>query len=395
MAVDIDNSVGKLANGTRECTNSAKDQEKIIGLLNKIDVGLGGTKQKPLTAKPVNGICAPGLYVAIINFQTKQTGLVVDGHIDPGKSSIKRLNALTGGSTPGGGGSSPGGTPGDETIPPAYASWPTPLLDTIKRSYRERNSTNWNLNNGFPGSESPKTRSLAKVLDDIGPTFMGAIKNVYDRGSAISGVWPYVHTIREIWKTTSEGFNFNCKDPRGMESTLKSSPKFCGDLPPGQSMHQKNEWSQNRQCYREMGVVGKPGLHICIVVPGQDTGDGGVHNMHIDYHQLGKLKTKKCNCWYSGLNSHFADVGGWIVDTKVMPYIDAQVAKVHMTLPPASRKSIRDWVLQQILSSSDAFDVLENSIDRPPMPGGVLDTVINGIIWSALKEFRQWYLDNV
>ncbi len=395
MPVDISLPVGKYANGTKECPNLSSDQQKIINLLNAIDTAQGGTKQKPITAKPVNGVCAPGLYVAIINFQSKQAGLVVDGHVDPGKSSLKRLNALAGGGSPGGGTTPAGGAPGDETVPPPYAGWPAPLLDVIRRSYRERNSTNFNLNNGFPGSESPKTRSLAKVIDDIGPELMAVIRRVYDRAAAIPGVWPYVHSIRETWKTSSEGFNFNCKDPRGMENKLRYSPSFCADLPPGQSMHQRNEWSQNRQCYRELGVVGRAGLHICIVAQGQETADGGVHNMHIDYHQLGKLKTKKCNCWYSGLNAHFADVGGWIVDTKVMPFIDAELAKIAITLPPTTRKSIRDWILNKILTTSDAFDVLENSIDKPPLPGGPMDTVINGIIWSALKGFRQWYLDNV
>jgi hypothetical protein len=184
---------------------------------------------------------------------------------------------------------------------------------------------------------------------------------------------------------------------RGLfETLLKNSDKFCADLSVGQSMHQKNEWSQNRECYREMGVVGKSGLHICIVSPGQETSDLGVHNMHIDYHQLGKLKTKKCNCWYAGLNAHFADVGAWIVDTKAMPFIDAKLAKVHLPpLSPGARKGVRDWLLQKLLSTTDAFDVLENSIDRPPIPGGPLDKVMFGIIWVALKEYRQWYLDNV
>jgi hypothetical protein len=363
--------------------------------LNTIDVSQGGTKQKPLTAKPVTGICAPGLYLAILNFQTRQK-LVSDGRIDPGKSTIKRLNLLAGGSMPGGGGTS-SGTPGDETIPASYSAWPTPLLETIKRSYRERNSTNWNLNNGFPGAESPKTRSLAKVLDDIGPVLLEVIKNVYNRTLAVPAIWPHVRSIREIWKTSSEGFMFNCDDPRTFETLLKNSDKFCADLSAGQAMHQKNEWSQNRQCYREMGVVGKPGLHICIVSPGQETSDGGVHNMHIDYHQLGKLKTKKCNCWYAGLNAHFSDVGAWIVDTKAMPFIDAQMAKAFLPpLSPGARKAVRDWLLQKLLSTTDAFDVLENSIDRPPpIPGGPLDRVMIGIIWAALKEFRQWYLDNV
>jgi hypothetical protein len=395
MPGDVQYSVGKYANGTRQCPNTVKDQELVISLLNAIDSAKGGTKEKPLTGKPIHGICSAALYAAIVNFQSKQMGLVVDGHIDPGKSTIKRLNLLAGGAAPGGG-TGPGGKPGDETIPPLYASWPSPLLETIRRSYRERNSTNWNLNNGFPGSESPKTRSLAKVIDDIGPTLMDVIKRVYDRTLAVPGIWPQVRSIREIWMTSSEGFMFNCYDPRGLESLLRHSPKFCADLAVGQSMHQRNEWAQNRQCYREMGVVGRPGLHICIVAPGQETADGGVHNMHIDYHQLGKLKTKKCNCWYAGLNAHFSDVGAWIVDTKVMPYIDAKLVASHLPpLPAAAKKALRDWMLKQLLTSTDAFDTLENSIDKPPLPGGILDTVINGIIWSALKEYRQWYLNNV
>src|SRR5262249_1123886 len=158
---------------------------------------------------------------------------------------------------------------------------------------------------------------------------------------------------------TSERFFFNSKTPADLQQFLVRSAGFCGDLPPGQSMHQMSEHGQTRQGFREMVKVGTPGLHICIVTPGKTDADGGAHNFHIDFHQLGKAKTTGCHCWYAGLNSHFRDVGEWIVDqfiAKLEEKLNTQ-AKAYGPLGDFAVKELsayykadlKAWLLRKLL----------------------------------------------
>jgi hypothetical protein len=300
--------------------------------------------------------------------------------------------------------------PGDESLPDGspYAAYPGPLMETLRRSYRERTPGSWHLANGFNGKdESPKTKSFSQVLDGVGTACMEAILRVYRRASSYPNLWEQVWTIRNSWPPgTSEGFFFNTKTAPAMQQALRTSAGFCGDLPPGQSQHQTDEFHQTRQCYREMVRIGTPGLHVCIVTPGKADADGGAHNMHIDFHQLGKAKTKKCSCWYAGLNSHFSDVGGWIVDqfldkldekltTKARSLGPVSIPTMHM-LSPGNRAAIRAWMLAKMLQGSDIFDVLEGSIDTPPpLPDDAFGKITTPLIWVTLREFKDWYMNNL
>jgi hypothetical protein len=94
MAESIRASVGKFANGTRDCHNVPADQLKIIRLLNQISDADGGRRTTPLAESPLNpGRCASGLHEAILAFQRRHH-LSVDGHVDPGQQTLRKLNEL-------------------------------------------------------------------------------------------------------------------------------------------------------------------------------------------------------------------------------------------------------------------------------------------------------------
>jgi hypothetical protein len=61
MVDQISASVGKHANGAKECYNIPKDQSSVIRLLNQISQSEGGRKESPLANNPQWGGCAPGL----------------------------------------------------------------------------------------------------------------------------------------------------------------------------------------------------------------------------------------------------------------------------------------------------------------------------------------------
>ena len=86
-------SVG-LRNGT-QCYNVVSDQLVVIGLLNSIPAFAGGTQDQPLSASPRWGLCSNALAQAILNFQ-QMYSLPVDGHVDPGGTTILRMNQAAG-----------------------------------------------------------------------------------------------------------------------------------------------------------------------------------------------------------------------------------------------------------------------------------------------------------
>ena len=99
MADDrIQASVGMLHYGTMPCTNLREDVATIIKLLNAISPAAGGTSgldnRLPPTARPLE------LYDAILRFQQVQNRnvgsprLSEDGHVDPGDSTLERLNRM-------------------------------------------------------------------------------------------------------------------------------------------------------------------------------------------------------------------------------------------------------------------------------------------------------------
>src|SRR5215471_1608009 len=101
--LSIQASVGKFEGGTRQCFNLVKDQQTVIKLLNRISTDDGGAAGN-LTEDPSflqNGIVLEPLFEAILTFQKAQSGLSVDGHVDPGEKTISRLNELAFPFTPG------------------------------------------------------------------------------------------------------------------------------------------------------------------------------------------------------------------------------------------------------------------------------------------------------
>ena len=297
--------------------------------------------------------------------------------------------------------------PGDESLPAGspFADLPGSLLETLRRSYRERKPGSWHLANGFAGEqESPKTKSFSQVLDGIGAACMATIGRVFERAKSCPNLWDHVWTIRESWSPgSSEGFMFNSKNPAAMRQILTASPGFCGDLPPGESMHQMGEHGQNRHCFRELGQVGRPGLHICLVKPGMEDSDGGAHNFHIDLHQLAKAKTMLCSCWYAGLNGHFRDVGDWIVDKFLADLEEKLAAKAQQFGPLGTfavkelsahyKADLKAWLLRKMLRGSDAFDNLEGMIDEPPpMPGDLFGKITTPLIRQAMIDFKRAYM---
>jgi hypothetical protein len=95
MAFDtIQASVGKHHNGTVNCFNLPSDVVVIVKLLNFIAKADGGTSDDRLDARA----SAANLYTAILRFQATQNTsgrmprLSVDGHVDPGGTTLLRLN---------------------------------------------------------------------------------------------------------------------------------------------------------------------------------------------------------------------------------------------------------------------------------------------------------------
>jgi hypothetical protein len=94
MSKKIKASVGKQANGTKECHNVPEDQLAVIWLLNQIGQGDGGRKEAPLADVPRWGLCSAALYQAILAFQRRHGGLSADGHVDPNGGTLRKLNEL-------------------------------------------------------------------------------------------------------------------------------------------------------------------------------------------------------------------------------------------------------------------------------------------------------------
>ena len=87
----------------KQCYNVVADQQVVIGLLNRVSMSKGGTREQPLDASPRWGMCSPALQKAILRFQAIYS-LSQDGHVDPGGQTIRRMNQGGGRRAPAGGG---------------------------------------------------------------------------------------------------------------------------------------------------------------------------------------------------------------------------------------------------------------------------------------------------
>jgi hypothetical protein len=105
MAESIDGPVG-LRSRTQNVTNNARDQDKVIKLLAAIPESQGG-KRDAWKIPPLSGgdrNCPKFVADAIWEFQTfwKARGVcrIVDGVVDPGKTTIRKLNELASSAPP-------------------------------------------------------------------------------------------------------------------------------------------------------------------------------------------------------------------------------------------------------------------------------------------------------
>ncbi|MBZ5624792.1 MAG: peptidoglycan-binding protein [Acidobacteriia bacterium] len=92
----ISASVGKFDHGARQCHNIPSDQSIVISLLNRVGRAQGGRREDPLPNNPRWGVASPALYEAILTFQ-RTNRLSVDGHVDPGEATLRRLDELAAG----------------------------------------------------------------------------------------------------------------------------------------------------------------------------------------------------------------------------------------------------------------------------------------------------------
>jgi hypothetical protein len=204
----------------------------------------------------------------------------------------------------------------------AYDEVPDMLREIIRRSYRERDSRNQNLVDGFIGAATDPnpqdTQPFKDVLDRlIAHKDWKVLLEIYNRCKhKVPKLWEDVRWLNAFYDHTSSRGVWVCYQPDKLIAAhrlLKASDTFCGDLPPGHSTHQKTDSGPlPSQCYRELGVVGEVGLHICLTVPAKKKSEFGEwQNFHIDPHQIGAEKTSKCACWYAKVNKHMTDVGLW------------------------------------------------------------------------------------
>lgn len=104
--ITIDGPVG-LRNNTQQVTNFERDQKKIAALLGKIPAAQGGQKESWAALPPLLGRdrnCTRQLANAILVFQSywKVMGVlqVADGVVEPGRSSLQKMNELADGTAP-------------------------------------------------------------------------------------------------------------------------------------------------------------------------------------------------------------------------------------------------------------------------------------------------------
>lgn len=112
---------------TQNVRNNAADQQKIIALLHRIPGNQGG-KREAWPAAPLAGVdgnCPQFLRDAIWDFQAfwkaRGTFKNIDGVVDPGGNTLRRLNALTGSPVPPGPGPAP--APRPRKVPRVPGTW--------------------------------------------------------------------------------------------------------------------------------------------------------------------------------------------------------------------------------------------------------------------------------
>jgi hypothetical protein len=271
----------------------------------------------------------------------------------------------------------PSGTcvPMDDTIPAGnpYDLIPRDTMTLLQRSYRERNSMNMNLVDAFEAGKSeacPQSKvsfkvALDRLMKSSSFQVLGEMRSKCE--AAAPGIWPKIRWLHEVYNWGSSRGIWCCipsEDAISIRQQLKSSPRFCSDMAIGQSTHQKGshhiDAATPSQCYRELGKVGEAGLHICIKIGSSEFGEW--HNIHIDPHQIGAAKGKKCSCWYAKTKHHFDDVGRWCVDWFFKNHGNDPKLKAAMALLGVDDNTHAYYAFMQIVGD---YDTLVDMADHP------------------------------
>src|SRR5262249_2795814 len=183
-------SVGVRDDGFTQCHNNPQDQSAVVGLLNQISQVDGGCKEAPLAIKPRWGFCSPALHQAILKFRRKNKGLSVDGHVDPGGATLRKLNKIDSRGAPPSSSPTTASTPAIRTctLPSGsmFEKWPADLLETLCRSYKAHGSGNRYLDNSFWGGAPA---NFEDALTRLGTACQNnGLKWVHSRAAAIKGL---------------------------------------------------------------------------------------------------------------------------------------------------------------------------------------------------------------
>jgi peptidoglycan hydrolase-like protein with peptidoglycan-binding domain len=342
-------------------------------------------------------------YQAVLAFQKAmfpREPLQWDGRL--GRNTIGRLDKALIGDGPG---PKPSPTPPktykDDSIPtgPDYDPIPPDIMELLQRSYRERDGSNRNLEHGFDAKAddpNPQTRETFKqvldrlkarssfpVLLEMRTRMKAKAPLVYSRIRWLNTFYDFT-TSRGIWCVIEKEVT------SALHAHLRENPNFCADMIVGHSTHQKGgpgDALTPSQCFRELNVLGAAGLHICLQATSKKASVFGEwHNIHVDPHQIGNGKGKKCACWYGKTKHHFGDVGKWCVKWFLNNHKDNEPLKLAIRVLGANPNDPDDCYnkFMEVVGDYDTFVDMADHPENYPTP-----------VWepkkAALKKVAQVY----
>ncbi len=295
----------------------------------------------------------------------------------------------------------------DDTIPtgPPYDKIPPDLMTILQRSYRERDGKNQNLADGFDAKAddpNPQQReTFRQVLDRLmAKSSFGVLQEMFDRMKFKTPyLIPKIRWLNEFYDfTTSRGI-WVCIDKdaiTNLHSQLRQDPGFCADIIVGHSTHQKKlpgTTPTPSQCYRELGVVGNTGLHICLQSTTTRASEFGEwHNIHVDPHQIGNGKSKKCACWYGQTKHHFGDVGKWCVGWFLDNHGKGAEIRALIKLLGADPDN-KDDCYQKFMAVVGDYDTFVDMGDHPERYNYPLTEVKKNAVVKLAGLYRRVYLE--
>jgi peptidoglycan hydrolase-like protein with peptidoglycan-binding domain len=297
--------------------------------------------------------------------------------------------------------------PKDDSIPtgPEYASIPGDLMTILQRSYRERDAVNLNLVDGFDAKSddpNPQSRETFKqVLDRLKaksnfPVLLEMRTRLLSKAPLVYGKIRWLSDFYDF--TTSRGIwcSLEKDSISSMHAHLRDNPAFCADMIVGHSTHQKKLPGSTivpSQCYRELGVMGNAGLHICLQATSQKaSGFGEWQNIHVDPHQIGNAKTKKCACWYGQTKHHFGDVGKWCVKWFLDNHKNDELLKNAIRLLGANPNDPDDCY-DKFMAVVGDYDTFVDMGDHPEKyPTSIFDPKKKALVLLA-GVYRKAYME--